>query len=118
MSSSTLPAVGSLWTPRAAAPAANPDSSPQTRKLYKECQQFEGILISNLWGEMEQGVGMSDTGDDPGASTMQGLGIQSAAMGLASSGGLGIARMIYQELAPRLAHLAHPQASGASGKDD
>ncbi|MGH9377673.1 MAG: hypothetical protein ACRD1I_02625 [Terriglobia bacterium] len=116
MSAPALPAVGSLWTPRAAAPAPNPDSSPQARKLYKECQQFEGILISNLWGEMEQGVGMSDTGDDPGAATMQGLGIQSAAMGLASTGGLGIARMIYQELAPKLSHVFHAQASGASGK--
>ncbi|MGH9352549.1 MAG: hypothetical protein ACRD2G_10370, partial [Terriglobia bacterium] len=87
MSSSAIPAAGSLWAAHAAqsAPSApNPDSSPETRKLYKECQQFEGILISNLWGEMEQGVSMSDTGSDPGAATMQGLGIQSAAMGLAS----------------------------------
>ncbi|MGH9350778.1 MAG: hypothetical protein ACRD2G_01225, partial [Terriglobia bacterium] len=62
------------------------------------------------------GVSMSDTGSDPGAATMQGLGIQSAAMGLASAGGLGIARMIYQELAPRLAHMVHPQGSAGSGK--
>lgn len=84
--------------------APRPDSNPQTRKLYKACQQFEGILISNLWSEMDQGISMtdSDSGSDPGASTMQGLGIQSAAMGIAEAGGVGIARMLYQALAPRL----------------
>ncbi|HEV2501036.1 MAG TPA: rod-binding protein [Terriglobia bacterium] len=107
--------IGSLSAPRATPPAPNPNSTPQTQKLYKECQQFEGILISNLWGEMEQGVSMSDTGSDPGAATMQGFGIQAAATGLASAGGLGIAKMIYQELAPRLAQAAHGAYSQASG---
>ncbi|MGH9451475.1 MAG: hypothetical protein ACRD11_13205, partial [Terriglobia bacterium] len=92
----------------AAPPAPNPNSSPQSRKLFKECQQFEAILISNLWSEMEQGTDLtgvaSGEGADPGADTMQGFGIQAAATGVANAGGLGIARMLYQELAPSLAH--------------
>jgi Rod binding domain-containing protein len=86
----------------AAAQVAPPNSTPQTRKLYKECQQFEGVLIANLWDEMDQGVSMTDFGSDPGASTMEGLGIESAANSVATSGGLGIARILYDSLAPRL----------------
>ena len=66
----------------------------------KECQQFEGILIASLWNEMEKGLGLSDPASNPGSGTMQGFGIQAAAMGIAGAGGLGIARMLYQELAP------------------
>jgi hypothetical protein len=79
-----------------------PNSTPQTRKLYKDCQQFEGVLIANLWNEMDEGVSMTDFGSDPGASTMQGLGIESAATSVATSGGVGIARILYDALAPRL----------------
>lgn len=78
-----------------------PDSSPRARKLYQECQQFEGLLIANLWGEMNEGTGMADLGPDPGAATMQGLGIQEAAGGIARAGGLGIARMLYDALSRR-----------------
>ncbi len=86
----------------------SPNSSSKSQKLYKECQQFEGILISNLWSEMDSTIGASDLGNDPGAGTMQGFGIQEAAMGLASSGGLGIANMLYRELAPRVANAPAP----------
>jgi hypothetical protein len=79
-----------------------PDSTPQSRKLYKECQQFEGVLIANLWNEMDEGVSMTDLGSDPGAATMEGLGIQSAANSVAGAGGVGIARILYDALAPRL----------------
>lgn len=111
-----MTAISAFSAPHTIAQAPAPDSTPQTRKLYKECQQFESILISSLWNEMEQGVGIADNGNDPGAGTMQGLGIQSAALGLASTGGLGIARMIYQRLAPRLASEDQAQVAAPSGK--
>ncbi|MGH9446257.1 MAG: hypothetical protein ACRD3O_11100 [Terriglobia bacterium] len=82
----------------------NPSSSPQSRKLFEACQQFEGLLIADLWGEMEQGASMSGlASDDPGASTVQGLGIQSAAMAIAHAGGVGLARILYRAVAPQLA---------------
>jgi hypothetical protein len=83
-----------------------PNSTSQTRKLYKECQQFEGVLIANLWSEMDEGISMTDFGSDPGAGTMEGLGIETAANSIATAGGLGIARVLYDALAPRLA-VAH-----------
>jgi Rod binding domain-containing protein len=79
-----------------------PDSTPQTRKLYKECQQFEGLLIANLWSEMSEGDSMTGLDSEPGDATMQGLGIQSAANSIAMDGGMGIARMLYDAVVQRL----------------
>jgi Rod binding domain-containing protein len=106
-SSAAIPGnpVGSDYPARNLSPLVpNPSSNPQTRKLFEACQQFEGMLIANLWDEMEQGTDISglDSGD-PGASTMQGLGIQSAAMAIAHAGGVGLARILYRALAPRIA---------------
>ena len=93
-----------------------PSSTAKTRTLYKNCQQFEGLLISNLWSEMEDGISLTGFGSDPEAGTMQGLGIEEAAMGIASSGGLGLARMIYQQLAPKLRQDGALHAVGAEGQ--
>lgn len=106
-----------LYTARdSAPPVPKPDSSPAARKLFSDCQKFEALLIGNLWNEMEQGLSFGDAGlgagSDPGADTMQGFGIQSAATGLAQAGGVGLARMLYRQLAPALA----PAAPGTSSK--
>lgn len=85
-------------------------TTPQGRKLLKECQQFESILIANWWTEVEKGLkDISGPDSDPGSDTMQGMGIQSAAMALAANGGFGIANMLYHELAPSL-HQTAPSA--------
>jgi len=91
-----------------------PGRSPREKKLMKECRQFESILIANLWNQMEKGIGW-DPGNDPGAGTMQGFGIQAAATGIANAGGLGIARMLYRELAPHLNDA--PSQSPATGRN-
>lgn len=88
-----------------------PNSSPQSRKLMKECQKFEGILIANLWNQMEKGMDLGGPSNDPGSGTMQGFGIEAAAVGIAGAGGLGIARMLYHELAPKLQNSAALQGS-------
>ncbi|HEX5483635.1 MAG TPA: rod-binding protein [Terriglobia bacterium] len=91
---------------------SNPVSptTPQGRKLLKECQQFESILIASWWNEVEKGLkDISGPDSDPGSDTMQGMGIQSAAAAIAANGGLGIANMLYHELAPSL-HQAAPAA--------
>lgn len=103
----------------AAASVPKPDSSPAARKLFSECQKFEALLIGNLWSEMEQGLSFGSAGlgagSDAGASTMQGFGIQSAAVGLAQAGGVGLARMLYRQLAPALNPPA-PEPSSKSGR--
>ncbi|MEJ2010513.1 MAG: hypothetical protein P8Z30_20565, partial [Acidobacteriota bacterium] len=93
-------------------------SSSQPRKLMKECRQFEGILIASLWNEMEKGMGLANTGSDPGSGTMQGFGIQAAALGIANAGGLGIARMLYHELTPRLEKGRLSSPAAGEGKSE
>lgn len=115
---SGLPASSSGEHSVAGVPAAQkPDCGPQERKLMKECRQFESILIANLWNEMEKGTGW-DIGNDPGSSTMQSFGIQAAATGIANSGGLGIARMLYQELAPHLNDFRSPPRTAGENQTD
>lgn len=103
-----------LYAARDVTPSVpKPDSSPAARKLFSECQKFEALLVGNLWSEMEQGLSFGSAGlgggSDPGAGTIQGFGIQSAAVGLAQAGGVGLARMLYRQLAPAL----NPAAPGA-----
>lgn len=101
-----------LYAARNLAPAVpNPASSPETRKLFKDCQKFEALLIANLWSEMQDGASLAGADSDPSAGTMQGFGIQAASTGLAKAGGVGIARMLYQELAPSLNRGNEPGAS-------
>lgn len=82
----------------------------QEKELMKECREFEGILIANLWNEMETGVSLGDPATDPGFDTIEGFGIQAAALGIANAGGLGLARMLYQELAPHVTQPGGPNA--------
>lgn len=110
-----VPVLSAAQNPATGNPTIQkPANSRQEAKLMKECQQFEGILIAKLWNEMEKGTSLGDPGKDPGAGTMQGFGIQAAAMGIAGTGGLGIARMLYQELAPRVNQTPSSHPTGGS----
>jgi Rod binding domain-containing protein len=96
--------------------APDPSSSPRARKLFEACQQFEGLLIADLWNEMEEGASMSGLdSDDPGAPTMQGLGIQSSAKAIAQAGGIGLARMLYQAVAPKMGVASGTDGEGSPG---
>lgn len=105
-----------VYVARNSAPSVpKPDSSPAARKLFHGCQQFEALLIGNLWSDMEQGLNFGSAGlgadNDPGSGVMQGFGIQEAAEGLAKDGGLGLARMLYRQLAPALSSDGHEASS-------
>ncbi|HZT71882.1 MAG TPA: rod-binding protein [Terriglobia bacterium] len=93
-------------------------AGPREKELIKECREFEGILIANLWTEMEKGVNLGDPVDDPGFGTMQGFGIQAAALGIADAGGLGLARMLYHEVAMRVTNSAGPQRTLRRGGNE
>ncbi|MGD0227773.1 MAG: hypothetical protein ABSF71_36145 [Terriglobia bacterium] len=86
--------------------AASPGNSPETpahKKLRKAAQEFEGILISQLWGEFKSSLS-SIEGDTPmaGSDTLNSLAIQTLSTALASRGGLGIAKMLVHQLEPSL----------------
>ena len=70
-------------------------------RLYKAGQDFEGILLASLWKSMQESSFKSkEQGFLGGGETLQDWGIQVMASSLAASGGMGIARMLIQELEP------------------
>jgi len=76
--------------------------SPEARKLRKSAQDFEAILVSSWWQEMQNSFRDPDTDQDAGSDTMEQLGFQSMASAMAASGGIGLARMVFHKLAPAL----------------
>lgn len=89
--------------------------TPQTRKLKSSAQQFEALLIANLWREMQQSSldpGDSDSVLGAGSETLQGLGMNAMATAIAGGGGLGIARMLFRSLEPSLARDSSGAATG------
>jgi Rod binding domain-containing protein len=73
------------------------------RKLRKAAQDFEAILISELWERFQPSFS-SLSGDVPpaGSDTLSSLALQAISAGLAQRGGLGIARMLVRQLEPSL----------------
>lgn len=78
--------------------------SPRAGKLRHAAEEFESMLVSSWWQEMYNSFkDSSDQDSDPGADTLQTMGIQSTTTAIAKSGGLGIARMMFHQLQPALA---------------
>jgi len=73
------------------------------RKLRKAAQDFEAILIPELWEHCQPSFS-SFSGETPpaGSDTLNSLAIQAMSAGLAHRGGLGIARMLVRQLEPSL----------------
>jgi Rod binding domain-containing protein len=73
------------------------------RKLRKAAQDFEAILISELWEHFQSSFS-SLSGDAPpaGSDTLSSLALQAMSAGLAQRGGFGIARMLVRQLEPGL----------------
>jgi len=92
------PVVSAIGAAPASASAGGSGTSKETaEKIQKAATDFEAILIGQmLKSARESGGGM--TGDleeqDETNSTMVELGEQQMAQALASSGGLGIAKMV------------------------
>lgn len=93
-----------------AASAGNLPESPAHKKLRKAAQDFEGILISEMWEKFNEGF--TDFGGETplaGSETMNSLAIQTLSSAIARSGGLGIGKMLVHQLEPTLDR-GHQQA--------
>jgi Rod binding domain-containing protein len=88
--------------------AAGGGQTPETaehRKLRKAAEDFETILISELWEQFQSGISSLSGGSQPaGSDTLNSLATQSLSSALAHRGGLGIAQMIVRQLEPTLNH--------------
>jgi Rod binding domain-containing protein len=72
-------------------------SQTDDAKIDKSSQQFEAILVGTWLNEAQQSfasVPGGDTDRDVGGDQMMSLGVQSLSTSIASSGGLGIGKMI------------------------
>ena len=87
---------------------AGGSQTPETtehRKLRKAAEDFETILISELWEQFQSGLSSLSGGSQPaGSDTLNSLATQSLSSALAHRGGLGIAQMIVRQLEPTLNH--------------
>jgi len=87
--------------------------TPAHRKLQKAAQEFEGMLLAELWKESGSDIsapfGDSTSGE---SETMNSLAIETMSAALAQRGGLGIARMLVHQLEPGLQHGGERTGSG------
>lgn len=80
------------------------NTSPARRRLHQAANEFESMLLTSLWKSFkESSLDDSDTdSDDSTGQTYQDFGLQAMASAVASGGGLGIGRIIEQDLAPKV----------------
>jgi Rod binding domain-containing protein len=77
--------------------------TPAHRKLRKAAQEFEAILISELWEHCQSSfTSFSGETQSAGSNTLNSLALQAISLALAQGGGLGIARMLVRQLEPSL----------------
>jgi Rod binding domain-containing protein len=91
---------GATLTTGTAATAVN----PRLQKLEKAAQQFESLLLSNLWKSMKTAFGEDDDDSgDPASGALEDWGMEAMSGAVGRAGGLGIGRLIVQHLAPKTA---------------
>ncbi len=126
MGLSTLSALAlsnSLTAPESAtSPSAPKLAGPsQDEKLQKATEQFESMLVSTLWKDMVKTFTDPGSGsDEPGFDTLRDLSLRAMTTALAASGGIGISRMLYQQIERLQTAADHTNAerrdSGKSGR--
>jgi len=93
----SIQSTSTLLSRPALAASALPETKDSPEKIQKAATDFEALLIAQmLKSARESGGGMTGDADeqDETNSTMLELGEQQLAQALASSGGLGIAKMV------------------------
>jgi Rod binding domain-containing protein len=82
-------------------------------KIEKSAKDFESILLGNWLQQAEESFGSvpggeSDDDGDPGKDQFQGIAMQSLGNSMTAAGGIGIAKMIAQQLYKADAKTAPP----------
>ena len=84
--------------------------SPETHKtkeaqrLKESCQQFESFFIAEIWkkmGTLSRKISGKEDRDRPFAQ-MEDLALEMSAEDLSKSGGIGLWKVLYNELVPQL----------------
>lgn len=98
-----LPSSGSSPNSSAAGGTEAKQLSPEGQKLRNAALEFEAILLSSWWEQMQKSSLTPDESNrEPGFDTLQSLGTRAMSLALASRGGLGIAQLMIRQLSPAL----------------
>lgn len=96
-----LPAISPTLDPTSLATASRPHATDPA-SLHKAAVQFESVLLGQWLESAEKSfatVPGSDDDADAGGEQMMSFGMQQFATAIATSGGLGIARLVERGLA-------------------
>jgi Rod binding domain-containing protein len=94
-----------IWEPMSAAKSTDAivatagTKTNADAKLKRAAGEFEAMLLSSWLEKMRESYGLDDQDQAmPGSDNMTALATQAVASAIASRGGLGIAKMMYERL--------------------
>ncbi|MCL1875413.1 MAG: hypothetical protein FWF87_04040 [Synergistaceae bacterium] len=76
----------------------------EAKALKESCQQFESIFIAEIWkkmGSLSRKISGKEDKDRPFAQ-MEDLALEMSAEELSKSGGIGLWKVLYEELLPQM----------------
>lgn len=77
----------------------------EARKLKESCQQFESILLAQLWKQMRKSARALGGGDEKARpwKQMEDLSVEMASEELSKSGGAGLWKVLYDQMITNVA---------------
>jgi Rod binding domain-containing protein len=96
-----------------------PEDSRNPRLLKRAAAEFESLLVSELLKSMREtgSEGWLGAGDDQAGSTMIEMAEQQVAQAIASSGGIGLSKLILEGITPNANGVAEETAVLAGTAD-
>lgn len=101
--------MNNVFFPLAAALSSNSSISAGDKKTRKKqeklketCQQFESILLADIWKKMASNAReiSGKKNEDRPFGALEDLSVEMSAEFLSKSGGVGMGKMLYDSLAP------------------
>ena len=72
---------------------------PLSKDLMAKTTEFEAMLLEQLLDKVQKTfTGVGDSDSDAGGDTVNSMGTQALAKGMAEQGGIGLAKMLRQQL--------------------
>lgn len=88
-------------------------NSKEAEKLKEACQQFESVLLAEVWKKMDsisRKISGKEDMDRP-YGQMEDLALEMSAEQLSKSGGVGLWKILYEDMLPQLEAQQKPKGS-------
>lgn len=76
----------------------SPSRKQDEGKLKEACQQFESLFLTQMLKEMKKSIPKSDGEGNKEKDTYEDMMYEEVAKSMASSGGVGMANILYQQM--------------------